>query len=154
MWYVVYGCFVFILVPYYVQRTTYYIPMHLLSLDIGTRRTGVAYGDTDHDFVMALDTIQHTSDEELVKRIVEICREKKIDEIIIGLPILLGGEEGSQAIKVRSVSGKIEEAVKLPVSFLDERYSSTSSDKKMVDAQAALELLQIALQRRRNGIDI
>lgn len=128
--------------------------MKLLALDVGTKRTGAAYGDTQHDFVMALDTIAHTSEEELVKRVAEISKEKDIDEIIIGLPILLGGEEGSQAIKVRGVSKKIEEATGLPLHYLDERYSSTSKDKKMVDAQAALEMLQIALQRRRNGIDI
>lgn len=128
--------------------------MKLLALDVGTRRTGVAYGETEADFVIALDTIEHATQEELVEKIVSICKARNIDEIIVGLPLLPGGGEGSQATLVLETVNMLKKASGRPVKTMDERYTSTNAPKGAKDAKSACEMLQIALQKRSNGIDI
>ncbi|MEQ1849130.1 MAG: Holliday junction resolvase RuvX [Candidatus Peribacteraceae bacterium] len=128
--------------------------MRLLSLDIGMRRTGVAFAEEETGIVMVLDTIEHTSTDQLVTRVTEIAKTRGIGLIVVGLPILLGGEEGSQAKYVREVIEMIRMRTGLPVSSIDERYTNESSPKSVKDAKAACEIIEIALQKRQNGIDI
>jgi len=127
--------------------------MKLLSLDIGTRRTGVAYGETESDFIMALDTIAHKTDAELIEKVSAIVKHRKIEKVIVGLPLLLGGEEGAQSRLVRSIANALTNATGLDVMFLDERYTSVAKKNEDPDARAACELLQIALEKRRKSID-
>jgi len=128
--------------------------MLILALDLGMKRTGVAFADSENDFVMALDTITHESDTELIEKIGEIVRTKKIDEIVVGLPLLPGGEEGKQATIAREMSLKIEKSVKKSVKLLDERFSTPHNGEGDRDACAALEIANISLGRRRNRMDL
>jgi putative Holliday junction resolvase len=124
----------------------------LLALDIGTRRTGVAYADTASGIVMALETIKHSSDDELTRHVATLVKKMKISELIIGLPKLLDGSEGKQSLLVRSAAQSIVDVVHLPLKFVDERFTSgkrgdKSSDK---DARAACAILTVVIDQRRN----
>lgn len=126
--------------------------MILLGLDIGTKRTGVAYADTSAGFVMALDTIHHTTVDELLARVVQIANEKKASEIIVGLPRLPQGDEGSQATFVRSVVESLKAKISVPLTLVDERYSSYGAGAGTdPDAKAACEMLSLALDMRKKG---
>ena len=123
--------------------------MRFLSLDIGTRRTGVAYLDTDVGIPLPLDTLIHTSSSELVTAVMEIVRERKIDRIIVGLPLLPSGDEGSQANISREVGSSLGKHG-LTIEYADERYSSprNSAHKNVIpsknydgDASAACAIL-------------
>ena len=95
--------------------------MRYLGLDVGTKRTGVAFADTDDDILFSLETIHHESQEELLSRVQELVLERSIDEVVLGLPLLLSGKPGSQANIVQSFA----EALKrehIPHCLLDERY--------------------------------
>lgn len=122
----------------------------LLAADIGKRRTGLALADTVAGFVVALDTIRHTSDEALLDAIQKTVRERQASEIVIGLPLLPQGKEGEQAAYVRGIAGSLSALVSIPVTLVDERYTTgrktTASDP---DARAACELLSTVLDQRR-----
>ncbi len=123
---------------------------NLLGIDAGTKRTGIAFADTKAGFVMALDTIRHSSQENLVQRIVELVQEKKISEIILGLPRLPQGDEGSQALLVRAIAEKLKKVIAIPITLIDERYSSYSSDAGIdPDARAACEMLSVVVEQRK-----
>lgn len=111
-----------------------------LALDIGTKRTGVAFLDEVTGIPLPLDTIAHTSVEELVAAVHRILGERKIDRLIVGLPLLPSGAEGSQARFVRSVASKLS-SLSLPVEFKDERYTTPRSKASDPDAAAACNLL-------------
>lgn len=128
--------------------------MRLLSLDIGTRRTGAAFGDTDADIIMALNTIHHTTTDELSAAVEKIVTEKGIQELFIGLPLLPSGGEGEQALLVREMANTLMHSTGLPVTFIDERYTTDAMLQKESDAKAACEILEIAIQKRRKGIDL
>ena len=117
-----------------------------LGLDIGTKKTGVAFGETDRKFVVALDTIYHTSEAELRKKLLQIISDKKIELIVIGLPRLPGGAMGKQAQLVQALSKKIESDSNVRIQFVDERFTSQGQAMgENDDTYAACSILNMAL---------
>ncbi len=118
--------------------------MRYLSLDIGTRRTGVAYLDTDVGIPLPLETIHHTSVTQLLASVKTIIAARGVTEVVVGMPLLPSGDEGSQATFVKSVAEKIEESG-LAVRFVDERYTTPRAGNREGggdgDATAACQIL-------------
>ena len=116
--------------------TIYHFAMRFLALDIGTRRTGVAYLDTDVGIPLPLETVRHTTQEQLVDEVMRIILERKIDRVIVGLPLLLSGAEGGQSGIARATGALIEKAG-VVVRYADERFSTpgNSTHKNVVSAQ-------------------
>ena len=112
-----------------------------LALDIGTRRTGVAFADDDTGVPLPLDTIQHTSFEELEKKVLDLIAERSVDHVILGLPLLLSGEEGKQSAIVRAFASRLENSGISP-QFVDERYTTPPQKGSDSDATAAFRLLE------------
>lgn len=130
--------------------------MNLLALDIGLKRTGVAFGETESGIVMALDTVLHDTTEELVTKVNELVKHRNIAKLIVGLPLLLSGEKGSQAEKVLKVVETMKKAMGIPVILIDERYTTTpqkTAYRSDPDAKSACTILTVAMDRR-NGIDM
>lgn len=100
-----------------------------------------------------MNTVDHRTVGELVTAIKPIVAARKITKLIVGLPLLPGGEEGEQSGKVRAAAAELENACKLPIQFIDERFTSIHRDGARVDpdARSALAILQIALERLQNG---
>ncbi|MDD5055876.1 MAG: Holliday junction resolvase RuvX [Candidatus Peribacteraceae bacterium] len=122
----------------------------LLALDIGNRRTGVAFAEVKAGFVMALDTLRHASEESLLDQVGSLVKQRGITELIIGLPRLPQGGEGSQAGKIRMLAAQLETELSLKVTLVDERYTSMTREKGIdPDAQAACALLSVVLDQRK-----
>lgn len=121
--------------------------MRYLALDIGTRRTGVAFYSDETKIVMPLDTIEHASFDELFDAVKKLVADRSIDSIVIGLPLLPSGSEGSQANVVRQFVSRLEK-VHIAHSFLDERYTTPRSTHSDGNADAACSLLQMAISRQ------
>jgi putative Holliday junction resolvase len=122
--------------------------MRILSLDLGRRRTGIAFADSDVGVPLALDTVVSGNMEELTGQILQLCDEREIDLVVIGLPLLPSGDEGSQSEYVHQIGDRLIETG-IEVDYLDERYTTGSLPKDEVDgdASAACELLLMFLQR-------
>lgn len=121
--------------------------MHLLALDIGKKRTGVAFVDTDNDIPLPLDTIIEETSDAMIERVVGIIDERGVEEVVVGLPLLPSGEEGAQVQYVRKCAEKLE-GHGVTVVFMDERYTTSKMTSFDGDARAACELLQLHLERR------
>lgn len=121
--------------------------MRLLALDIGEKRTGMAFSEIPPGFVVALETFSHKNSFELANKVAEIIHAKKIDELIVGYPLLPGGGEGTQARSVKKYAENISNIISIPISFIDERFTS-KVDKGDKDARAACAILEIELKRR------
>ena len=112
-----------------------------LALDIGTKRTGVAFLDDAVGVPVALPTIEHADTEDLLAAVLLICRERSIDEVIVGLPLLPSGKEGKQA-KISRAFAELLESAGVAVSYRDERYTTIREEGVDRDAAAAVQLLQ------------
>lgn len=122
----------------------------ILALDIGKRRTGVALGDSVRPFILALKTIHHSNENELVKSVENIVKEKNISRIVLGLPLLPDGSIGEQAEHVRMVAKLLENSLRITPEFIDERYTSLRAERREnidVDASAACAILDVALSQ-------
>lgn len=122
--------------------------MKLLALDVGRKRTGVAFADTEQDIMFALSTLAHATETELVDQLVPMITERSIDRVVLGLPLLPSGTEGSQSTFVRSI-GTMLQAHHIPLAYLDERYTTPKHQQTDGDAAAACELLSNFLSRSR-----
>jgi len=114
--------------------------MRLLALDLGTKRTGVAFLDEEVGVPVALETIVHTSFAELQERVIDLITRKCVDRVIIGLPLLPSGALGEQAELVHAFSRMITERG-YPVELRDERYSTPRKPPSDAHSAAALALL-------------
>lgn len=121
--------------------------MKILSLDIGTRHTGVAFADEENGIPLAQDTIEHGTVEELAQSVEKIIDEKKVEHLVLGLPLLPSGEEGAQVQFVRSVADKLKESG-IGITFIDERYTTPATGDNDENTAAACALLAIYLRRK------
>lgn len=124
---------------------------NLLALDLGRRHTGVAFADSRVNVALPLSTIHHKDESELLTALEKLVKERHIGTIVIGLPILMRGEEGEEAFYVRAVTELIQEALPdCSISFLDERETSKVfqiEPSKDRHAQAATTILMMFLER-------
>lgn len=119
--------------------------MRVLALDIGRRRTGVAYYDDATHIPLPLDTLVHDGEESSVQMIAHLCESRSIDTLVVGLPLLPSGREGAQSAYVRGVVTRLPPRLAAGVQFVDERHTTESRGGS--DAQAALCILTTYLER-------
>ncbi len=113
--------------------------MRKMALDYGEVRIGVALSDPLGIIASGFETYSRrdlTTDLTYFKN---ICDEKEVDEIIIGLPINMDGSEGERAKATRVFGEKIKEVTGLKVTFLDERLSSVSAERLLIEADVRRE---------------
>jgi putative Holliday junction resolvase len=127
--------------------------MRVLALDVGTKMTGVAIGDTDTGIPLPRPTIEHHSPEELADTVQKLVEEEGIEKIVIGLPMLSSGDEGKQAQWSRRCGDLIVERCQMDsVEYFDERHTNKSAigpDSQDPHSQAACAILGVVLERLR-----
>ncbi|MFI8631977.1 Holliday junction resolvase RuvX [Microbacterium sp. NPDC077663] len=127
-----------------------------LGIDVGRARVGVARCDPDGLLAVPVETVPRA--ETSVARIVEIAREYDAIEVLVGLPISLGGTETASTTDAREFATALDAALQVPVRLVDERLSTVSanavlrqngrsqkSSRRIVDQIAAVVLLQQAI---------
>ena len=120
--------------------------MKYLALDIGNKRTGVAYFDDKTGFPMPLDTIEADSAESLENSVVKLISERKVDHLYIGLPLLPDGTVGHQANTVQLFVERLNK-LEIPYSLVDERHTTPKIKETDPNAAAACEILHTILSR-------
>ena len=120
---------------------------HYLALDIGLRRTGVAYASSDAGVPLALKTIKHDTFDVLNEKVADLFKEKDITHLIVGLPLLPSGDEGEQVEIVRSAVDKMPIPSHILTIFIDERHTTPREKYKDPDAAAACEILSMYLHK-------
>lgn len=120
--------------------------MKLIALDVGERRTGVAFFDAQIDFVIPLDTIHHKKEDELLDAAEAVLKQRGVTSVVIGLPLLLSGVEGSQAKFAKLIGGQLA-ARGFDVDYIDERFTTDRQTPSDGDAKAACIVLTTYLQQ-------
>ena len=105
--------------------------MHLLSIDLGERRTGFASGDDVTGLVTPGAVVECGAGEALLEEIARRVREHGPDAIVLGLPLNMDATEGEPARAVRAFGARIAERTGLPVHYQDERLTSFAADQRM-----------------------
>ena len=107
--------------------------MRILGLDIGEKRIGVAVSDSLGLTAQGVETIYAQSLKKDADRVCELAKQYETDRIVAGLPMRLSGEEGLQASRVRRFCEELT-LRGLSVRFMDERLTSVSAERVLIDA--------------------
>ena len=60
----------------------------------------------------------------------------EVDQVVVGLPISLDGSEGPAAVAAREFAERVGEAVDAEVVLIDERFSSVTAEKVLLESGA------------------
>lgn len=132
-----------------------------LGLDYGSRRIGVAVSDPIGLTVQPLPAILREGDRKDIAAIGRLAAEAGVTSVVLGLPLLLNGDEGPAAVRVRAFGDRLSGELSLPVTLWDERLTTAQSERHLIDSGvrreqrkgirdslAAMFLLQSALDCR------
>lgn len=105
----------------------------VLGLDPGTKRVGVAVSDPLGITAQPRGVLDG-SDPHLMEAIAGLAVEVGAERIVVGLPVSLNGSEGPAAIAAREFAAAVGEATGLPVELADERFTSVTAERVLVQA--------------------
>jgi len=123
----------------------------VLALDHGTARIGCAISDPSGTLATPLPVIEPPQ----ARAVADLVDTYEVERVVVGLPLHLSGEEGSQAALVRSFCTELEAILEIPVETYDERLTTRMADASKragataaPDSLAAAHLLQAYLAGR------
>ena len=133
----------------------------ILALDHGSRRVGVAIGETETGLAFARPALARRGGRRDVEAVADLVREEEVDTILIGLPLNMDGSEGSQAASARAFGERLA-GIGPAIVYADERLSSWQAGEELkaagrrparqsgeLDSAAARLFLQQYLDDRR-----
>lgn len=125
--------------------------MRVLALDHGTARIGCAISDPSGTLATPLPVIEPPQ----ARSVADLVGKHEVGRVVVGLPLHLSGEEGSQAAIVRAFCKELEAILDIPVEAYDERLTTRMAEASKrggaaaaPDSLAAAHLLQAYLAGR------
>ncbi|MBT1181314.1 Holliday junction resolvase RuvX [Bifidobacterium sp. CP2] len=149
--------------------------MTWLGIDLGDARVGLALSDPELTFAHPIGNIPAYGDSfRALDDVIYVIEDEHVDHVVVGLPLLLNGDEGKSAKKARRwaanlttrINRLIEDGETVlqsapVVELVDERLTTVSAHhqlseanissrrhRPMVDQQSAVVILQSALDRK------
>lgn len=122
---------------------------HILGIDAGERRVGLALSDETQLLARPLKVLQRGNRlSPVLDELQRLAAEYGVVQLLIGLPLHADGSEGRQARRARSFATAASSRLGLPVILWDERYSS-------LEAQALLQRREVPRSsfRQREPLD-
>ena len=117
--------------------------LSFLAFDFGTKRTGVATGNSLLRSATALTTIAAEGEARML-RIAKLIAEWQPDALVVGVPVHPDGAPHDNTRRAQRFGRQLHARFRLPVHAVDERYSTTeatASGAADVDAASAAIIL-------------
>jgi putative Holliday junction resolvase len=118
----------------------------ILAIDYGSRRMGLAVSDALGITAQGLETLQRKNKRSDFARLERVIREYSISEIVLGNPLRMSGEEGTQSRKVGEFATELRRHFELPVHLWDERLTSSEANRLLRESE-------VSLQKRAQAVD-
>src|SRR5262244_241261 len=87
----------------------------ILAIDYGSRRMGLAVSDPLGITAQGLKTLERKNKRSDFARLERTLREYQVTEIVLGYPLRMSGEEGTQSQKVAAFAEDLRRQFDLPV---------------------------------------
>jgi putative Holliday junction resolvase len=125
--------------------------VRVLALDHGTARIGCAISDPSGTLATPLPVIEPP----VARAVADLVAKHGVELVVVGLPLHLSGEEGSQAALARGFADELKVLLEIPVETYDERLTTRMAEASKregaaaaPDSLAAAHLLQAYLAGR------
>ena len=138
--------------------------MRIIGLDYGTKTVGVAISDALGITAQGLETITRKEANKLRKTLARIEAIIEEEQIVLGFPKNMDNSVGERAQDCQNFAEMLERRTGLPVVLWDERLTTVSADKVLmesgvrrenrkavIDKIAAVFILQGYLDYKANG---
>lgn len=131
----------------------------VLALDYGRARCGCAISDPTGQLATPLSVVERPPTRRGLAALRSLIEQREVERVVVGLPLTLAGDEGSQADETRAFSARLASLVRVPVELHDERLTTVQADRSglaaggtaPVDSRAAAHLLESYLAARGHG---
>ncbi|MDP9244728.1 MAG: Holliday junction resolvase RuvX [Chloroflexota bacterium] len=102
----------------------------ILALDHGSRRVGVAIGETETGLAFARPALVRRGGEQDVEAVAGMVREEGVQTILVGLPLKMDGSEGREAAAARAFGQRLA-VIGPEIVYVDERLSSWQAGEEL-----------------------
>lgn len=138
------------------DRMRYNCCMNILSLDYGVKNIGLAWCDTAIGAPLPFGVIKaeqgKQQETKSLEKLADLIKQEKIDLLVVGLPIGTDGKENNNSQRVKKFVEQLKKEIKIPVEFVDERFSSRAADRMeggvSRDEKAAMIILETYLAEK------
>lgn len=110
--------------------------MRIMGLDFGSKTVGVAISDPLLITAQGVEIIRRKEENKLrqtLARIEALILEYGVDEIVLGKPLHMNGDEGERVRLTEEFRDKLEHRTGLPVTMWDERLTTVAADRTMME---------------------
>lgn len=102
----------------------------ILSIDYGTKRTGLAVTDPQRIIATALETVESAK---LIQYLKVYFEKEPVDEVVIGMPKQLNNEDSATAPNVRQFIEHFKKTFPTkPIVTIDERFTTSIAQQAMI----------------------
>ena len=128
--------------------------MRYIGIDLGTRRIGLAFGD-ELGVATPLAALTAADPGERRSALLQVIRDRRADEIVIGHPLNMDDTVGPKAKEAELFAAQLSTELGKPVHLVDERLTSYEAESSIakskrravrasgiIDARAATLILQ------------
>ena len=136
----------------------------ILAVDFGDARTGLAATDWTGSIVVPLPRIDARDQDEVVRQIEELLRERDSQAVVVGMPLTVDGAVGERAQRTQEFVDRLRAKVSLPVATVDESHSTDEAHERLkqfgmkakkrkdfADSVAAVVILERYREQLRRG---
>ena len=118
----------------------------IIGLDVGTVRIGIATSDPLGIIASSYEVYRRRNLYLDAKYLSMLSEKLDSDTFVIGLPLKMDGSEGESARMVKELAGALEKETKSKIVFQDERLSTVSAEKILIESNMRRE-------KRKNVVD-
>lgn len=119
---------------------------HLLGVDLGERRIGLAVSDPTGLLASALKVLQSQGRAKDVAAVADVARAEEVEAVVVGVPVSMNGSYGPMAEKSHRFGEMLAEQLGRPVVYWDERLTTAEASRYLRDSGMRAE-------KRRQTID-
>lgn len=126
----------------------------LVAIDLGEVRIGVAVSDPMQTIASPAETVEVPRGQErpAVDAVVEVVRRYEATGVVVGWPRRLDAGEGPVAQRSRRIAAAVRERTGLPVTLVDERFTTTEAERVMLQQDASRAERRASLDRVAAGV--
>lgn len=113
---------------------------------MGSHTIGMAVTDPLGITAQGLETLRRKNKRTDLAALEKVIADYSVAEVVVGLPLRMSGEEGTQSGRMREFVAVLEKQFGLPVHLVDERLTS-------VEANRVLRESEMSIKKRAGAVD-
>ncbi len=135
-----------------------------MSLDVGTKRIGIAVSDELGITANGLQTLKRTDNKSDFVKLKNLCNELNIEKVVVGIPYNTDGQISKNGQLIKNFAEKLKKELSLPVDYINEAFTTMDAQqylleanmsrkkrKKVIDKLSAVIMLQEYLEQMREN---